>query len=503
MSALLPLFFGIPLAAAAACVVVPDRRVRRWISLGVTGATLAAAVTLTWVTAGGTTLGVRVGDWPAPFAITFVGDLFASLMLSVAGLMVLACLLFGFLRDEDVHRFYQTLVLVLLAGICGAFLTADLFNLFVFFELLLIASYVLLSLDRSKSQIRAGAVYVSSNLLASTLLLLGVALIYGSTGTVNIATLREVASAPGVIAGGSLMLAAFAVKASLVPVHGWLPVAYPSAPPAVAALFSGLLTKVGIYAIYRIYGVVFSSSGTGRTLLLIIASMTMALGVLGAVGRESMRDILSFHIVSQVGYMVMGIGLLGPLGVAGGIFYIIHHIVVKTTLFLSAGAVETLEGTGALSRLGGVARRNPLLAAAFVVSAFSLAGLPPFSGFWAKLVLVRAAFEGSEYGVAAVSIAVSFLTLMSMIKIYNGVFADGSSMTIPDAEVKEGELVTIAGGATGSQGSRRALLASPAAFLAAVSVAIGLAAPGVLELSERAAMGILDASAYVEAVLGS
>ncbi len=498
MSRVLPLFVALPIAAASVTALARRHPRRRRVVVLVTfGVLLALAIALVVVTADGRIVVSQIGGWPPPFAIPFVGDLLASLMLVVSYLMIIVCYLFAVARREDEHPFYASLVLVLSAGVAGAFLTGDIFNLFVFFEVMLIASYVLLSLDGTPLQVRAGAVYVTTNLLASTVLVAGVALTYGAAGTVNIAALGQLAAdSTTILVATGLLLVAFSVKASVVPVHGWLPRSYPAAPPAVAALFSGLLSKVGVYALYRLYTVVFAGDPSFRSLFLVVASVTMVVGVLGAVGREGIREILSFHMVSQIGYILLGIGLFGALGLAAGIFYMLQYIVVKTSLFLTAGAVETTKGTGTLARLGGVAREQPLLALAFVISALSLAGIPPLSGFFAKVALVRASFSLGEFGAGAVAVIVSFFTLLSMIKIYDGVFADKVAAGAPAAPMAPA--ATIAD----LSGGRRVALAIPGLFLAAVTVGVGFGAEGLLALSHRAAEVLVDPSLYVRAVLG-
>ncbi len=487
MTFLPALAIAAPLLAAAVGMLSRNLVLQRVLGLGGTAAVLGMAIALTAYTAEGRILAVQVGGWPAGFAIPLVTDLFAALMLAVSAILIVTCTAFAMLRQEDRSPFFHSLVLILTAGVSAAFLTGDLFNLFVAFEVMLIASYVLLTVAGGQPQIRAGAVYVTTSLMGSTLLVAGVALLYAVAGTVNMAVLAGTAAeAPGTVIPGALLLVAFAVKGSLVPVHGWLPRSYPAAGPGVAALFSGLLTKVGIYALYRVYAVVFGGDPRFRGLLLAIASVTMAVGVAQAMGSERMRQILSFHIVSQVGYMVLGLGLFGGIGLAGGIFYILHHMVVKTSLCLTAGTVETTDGTGTLGHTGGVARRQPLLAVAFVISALSLAGIPPLSGFFAKVALLRAAFAGGDHIPAAVAIVVSFFTLLSMVKIWNGIFWGSREEDLPPL-----------------RGTRPAVLALPAAALALISVVLGLGAEGLFALSTRAAEGLLDPSGYVTAVMGS
>jgi multicomponent Na+:H+ antiporter subunit D len=489
MSRLLPLAVAIPLALGAATIPARRLAVRRTLCLGGGVALTGIGAVLGWATYDGTVVVSQVGGWPAPFAIPFAADAFTALMLTVSGLMVVTCTAFAIARRDDEHPMFHALALVLTAGVAGAYLTADLFNLYVWVEVMLIASYVLLTLEASPRRLRAGVVYVTANLMASVLLLAGVALIYGVTGTVNLAELAGAAATPGATAvAGVMVLGALGVKASLVPVHGWLPRAYPAAPPAVTALFSGLLTKVGVYAIYRVYSVVFGGAPGLRTPLLVVAALTMVLGVLGAVGRNTMRDILSFHMVSQIGYLLLGVGVFGPAGLAAGVFFMVQYIVVKTSLFLSAGAVEALEGTEDLDRLGGLARSRPLLAGAFAAAALSLAGFPPLSGFVAKLALVRAAFDGGHGWAAGVAVVVSFLTLLSMVKIWNGVFWGKQLDPVADRPPAP------------SRGRMRAILA-PAAITALLTVAIGLGAQGLWVMAERAGRMLADPSAFVRAVV--
>ncbi len=499
MDQALALFVALPFAAAALCALLPGRLALRRALLFVGATTnLVLSGVVVAITTRGEVLVTQIGGWPAPFAIAFAADALAALMLFIAALMVTSCSVFAVARQEDRQPFFHALVLVLLAGVSGSFLTADLFNLFVFFEVMLIASYVLLTLQRKAEQTHAGAVYVTTNLLASSILLAGVGLVYGATGTVNMAALATMETTPGLTVAGAFLLVAFAVKSSLAPVHGWLPRSYPWTTPAVAALFSGLLTKVGIYALFRVYALVFGGAQQWRGLILVAAGVTMVVGVLGAIGRDGMREILSFHIVSQVGYMIMGLGLFSLLGLAGGIFYVLHHIVVKTSLFLCAGAIETTEGSGLLKRLGGMMSKQPLTGLAFLIAAFSLAGLPPSSGFFAKLALLQGAAEQGHYTIAGVSLAVSFLTLASMIKIYDGAFAQKPR---PRERRDTRSVPEFAGGSELKWSGVR--LAAPALALSLLSLAVGLYPAPVMELSEAAAQQLLDVSAYVEGVLDS
>jgi multicomponent Na+:H+ antiporter subunit D len=475
-----------------------------------------ALVILTAVQDPASTPATQVGQWPPGISIPFVADAFAALMLTVASLIVLAGLAFAVAREEDAHPSFHPLVMVMSTGVFGAFLTADLFNLFVFFEVMLIASYVLLSLGGDRRQVRAGAVYVPTNLLASTVLLAGVGLLYGVTGTVNLGQLHDLAvDSDAVVLAAGVIVVAVAVKASLVPLHSWLPRSYPEASPAVNALFSGLLTKAGVYVLYRLDSVVFAGATGFRTVVLAVAAATMVIGVLGAVGRGDLRGILSYHMVSQVGYLILPLGFFSVAGLTAGIFYLLQYIVVKASLFLSAGAVETETGTGMLDRLGGMAQRRPVLAGAFLLSALALAGIPPLSGFVGKYLLIRAAFENGAYAAGGIAVAVSLLTLLSMIKIWNGAFW-GQPPAEPRAlEPIPGMAVPAGGAGAGTptpppapatlalSPGRAAGLAAPALLLAVLTVVGGLGAEWLLQVSRAAAEGLVDPSAYLEAVRSS
>lgn len=468
-----------PLLAAILLIAVSGRRAQRGLGLVGNLAALAASVTLVVLTRGGTVMPIQAGGWAAPFGITLVADMLAALMATIASLIGLMGLVFTIAANRDdryVHAGWQ----FLLAGLNWAFLTGDLFNLYVAYEVMLVASYFLLTHGTTRRQAREAFGYVAINLVASMFFLFAVALIYSATGTLNMAHLAErVPQAPAgpVRAGAMLLLAAFGTKAAIFPLYFWLPHAYAIPPAGIAAFFGGLLTKVGVYSLFRVFTIIFPSGGPDP-LLLWSAAGTMLLGVLGALAQEEIRRILAFHIISQVGYMIMGLALASQLGIAGGLFYVLHHIVVKAGLLLAGGAIEETCGTGRLDRLGGIARTNGPLAAAFTICALSLAGVPPFSGFFAKLLLVRAGLEAGQPGIVAVSLVVSLLTLMSMVKIYAAVFwGPGEPARVP------------------------ARLVVPAAVMATITVLVGLQARGLFSLTSVAASHLTAPATYVTTVL--
>jgi multicomponent Na+:H+ antiporter subunit D len=270
-----------------------------------------------------------------------------------------------------------------------------------------------------------------------------------------------------------------------------LPDSYPTAPSPITAVFAGLLTKVGVYAMVRTQLLLFPEDSRPATLLLVIACATMVVGVLGAIAQDDIRRILSFTIVSQIGYMVMGLGFFTLAGIAAVVFAMVHHIVVKTSLFLVAGLVEHSSGSNRLSRIGGLVRTIPIVATMFLLAALSLAGIPPLSGFISKLSLLEAGVDDEQLAVVAVSLVVSFLTLFSMVRIWMGAFWSPPEVEPPKPKVPR------------SRTGGPALMVTPTAVLVIGSLAIAFAAGPIFAFCERAAAGLLDRQTYVEAVLGS
>jgi multicomponent Na+:H+ antiporter subunit D len=495
MTWLLTLPVVLPLATAAIALLCGEaRRLRRAVSVAGAVATFVVSVALlAGVWQGGIAV-VQVGAWPAPFGISFVGDLLSAVMVLISATMGLAVLVYA-LGTIDANRErlgFHSLYHALLMGVNGAFLTGDLFNMYVWFEVMLIASFSLLVLGSDREQVRGGIQYVVLNLVSSLFFLAGIGLTFGATGTLNMADLAvKLQGIDPALATTLAMffLVAFGIKAALFPVFFWLPAAYHTPPISVSALFAGLLTKVGVYALIRAFTLLFTQDvGYTHTILLWAAGLTMLTGVLGAAVQTDIRKILSFHIISQIGYMVMGLALYTPLALVGAVFYIVHHIIVKTNLFLVGGVAYRLRGDYELSRIGGLYRAYPLLAVLFLIPAFSLVGFPPLSGFWAKLVLLKAALDIQSYGIVIVALVVSALTLFSMTKIWAGAFWS------PQPE----------GGATPPVDHRPiGLLLWPIAALALLTITIGLWTDPFFRLAEVAAADLLDPSVYIQAVLGT
>ena len=486
----------LPLATAAISIFFQGspRIQRRLGTLGM-AALLATALLLLQTVWREGILVVQVGSWPAPFGISLVVDLFSAIMLVMSALMGLTIAVYS-LADIDGPREaagYHPLLHLLLMGVCGVFLAGDIFNLYVWFEVMLVASFALMALGGERTQLRGSITYVLLNLVSSALFLSAVGILYGVTGTLNMAHLvGRLATAPPFIVTtlAILFLAAFGIKSALFPLFFWLPASYHTPPAPVSALFAGLLTKVGIYALIRVFTLLFTQDvAFTHSLILVISGLTMVTGVLGAVAQHEFRRILSFHIISQVGYMVMGLGLFTPLALTGSIFYIIHHIIVKTNLFLVSGVAFRLRGSFELKELGGLCHTAPGLSLVFLVAAFSLAGVPPLSGFWAKLILIKAGFDSQAYLIAATALLVGLLTLFSMTKIWGKAFWGD-----PPSETEADQNPQLARSAL-----RRYYL--PMVTLTLLTVGIGLLVEPVYLLSSRAAEQLLDPSAYVRAVM--
>jgi len=497
MSTLAVLPVLLPLAAAAASTLLyRSLRAQRVIGVVATSSLVVVSLMLFLRVWDEGIVVVRMGDWPSPIGISFVVDLFGAIMVVLASITGAATALYS-VRGIDKERqsfLYFPLLHVLLMGVCGAFLTGDIFNLYVWFEVLLMSSFVLLALGNERNQLEGAIKYVTLNLMSSALFLTAIGILYGTFGTLDMADLsRRLASTDrtGVVTTLSMLfLVAFGIKAAIFPLFFWLPASYHTPPFAVSAIFAGLLTKVGVYAIIRVFTLMFPiDPGFTRPLLLFLAAMTMLTGVLGAAAQHEFRRVLSFHIVSQIGYMLLGLALATPLALAGSVFYIMHHIVVKANLFFIAGLADRIRGTSDLRSPGRVSvyARAPLIALVFFIPAMSLAGIPPLSGFFAKLVLVRAGLEIGEWAVVTVALLVSILTLYSMTKIWAEAFWKG-----PDRNEDEPESVERV----------PPTMVLPVAVLALITVVVGFLAGPLFGVATRAADQLLDREAYAEAVLG-
>jgi multicomponent Na+:H+ antiporter subunit D len=432
---------------------------------------------------------VQIASWPAPFGITLVADLFSSMLVLMVGIIGTAITAHSFSGvDPRREAFgYHALIHVLLMGVAGAFLTGDIFNLYVWFEVMLIASFVLMSLHRTRAQLHAAFTYVGLNLLASAFLLTAIGLLYGQGGTLNMADLarawpeRRTDALDASIA--MLFLTAFGIKAGLFPLFFWLPASYHTPPAPVGALLAGLLTKVGVYAMIRVFTLLFPDPGGGvYTLLLVLSVATMVVGLVGALSQRDFRRALSFNLVGHIGFTTVGLALWTPGALGGSILYVLHHMLVITSLFLVSGLFLRQRRTTNLAALGGMYRGQPAVAALAMIPLFSLAGVPPLSGFVAKLAVIRGVLESGHYWVAAVGLTVSLLTVLSMARLWDAAFWKEAPTPARTERLS-------------------ATMLAPIAALVSLTLGLTIAAGPVFDLSIRAAEQLLDRDAYVGAVV--
>lgn len=421
MQLLLPIL--IPLATALLTALLPERgRARRLTGLAGAALLVVAAVGLLRGLPTGTRLSLALGDWPLPYGIELAADALSAGLVVVAALLGLAAMVYRLGNEEEGSLAASPLAHGLIASVCAVFLAADLFNLYVWFELMLICTLGLLVGRGDPRGSEAAFKYLALNLLGTLVLLVAVALIYGAGGQLNFSALTLAVQDPAVATAMgpylALLLLALLMKAGALPLFAWLPASYHVLPPAALALVGGLLTKVAAYVLLRLAGQVFSLPELWLEALGWLALVTMVAGVVGAAYHWDVRRILALHIVSQVGYLLLGIALASPAGAAGTAFFAVHNILVKANLFLIAGLMWGASGHFDLRRLGGLYAARPFLALLFLISAFSLVGVPPSTGFWGKFMLVGEAFEQGRYVWGGGALAVGFLTLYSMSKIW-------------------------------------------------------------------------------------
>jgi multicomponent Na+:H+ antiporter subunit D len=387
---------------------------------------------------------------------------------------------------------YHPLIQVVLMGVAGAFLTGDIFNLYVWFEVMLIGSFVLMSLHRTRAQLHAAFTYVGLNLLASAFLLTAIGLLYGQAGTLNLADLARAwpeRRTPGLDAALSMLfLTAFGIKAGLFPLFFWLPASYHTPPAAVGALLAGLLTKVGVYAMIRVFTLLFPDPNASvYGVLLVLSAVTMVVGLIGALAQRDFRRVLSFNLVGHIGFTTVGLALWTPAALGGSILYVLHHMLVISTLFLLSGLFLRQRRTTDLSALGGMYRTQPAIAFLALIPLFSLAGVPPLSGFVAKVAVIAPMLDTGRYLLAAVALCVSLLTVLSMARLWEE--SIWKPAPVPSsASVPQRHLVVP--------------LVAPIVFLVGLTIAFTALAGPVSSVTMRAAEQLLDRDAYVRAVLG-
>lgn len=484
----------IPMFTAIVCMFLHGRNIQiQRVIAGISALTsLGVAFKIfSEVVDGETVLVFTASGWEAPFGIVLAVDILSSIMVILVSIVSAACLYSAFMtmdKAREENYFYPVWFCIMM-GINGSFVTGDIFNLYVMFEIMLMASYVLCVIGNSQGQLRESFKYLILNMISSTIFVIALALLYGMMGTLNMADLAQkismVEDQSLITVCAMIFFVVFGLKGAVFPLYFWLPRTYTEPPAPIAAMFGGILTKVGVYAMIRVFTLIFVGNvGFTHTIILVSSAFTMLLGVFGAISRMNFKSILSYHVISQVGYMVMGLGLYTVWSLAGAVFYIAHHMIVKSGLFLFEGATEKITGTGDLRKMGGLLNKYPWLGWGFFAMGLSLAGLPPLSGFFSKFVLMQAAVEVGNYWILAAALITGFFTLFSMSKIFFYVFW-GEEKPLPESakSIKYGRLL-------------------PSCFaLLLLSVGMGLAAQPMMEVALRAANQLMNPELYIQAVM--
>jgi len=371
----------------------------------------------------------KIGGWIPPIGICMVLDGLSSFMLFTVNLVAFFIIIYSYnYVKKYTHRYkYYGLLFLMLAGMNGVIITGDLFNLFVYLEVAAVSSYALVAFGTGKQELEAAFKYMVMGTLASGLILLSIAITYSYTSTLNMADIGNVLSSKGVspvvLFITALFMVGFGLKAALVPFHWWLPDAHPSAPAPISAMLSGVLIKaLGVYAIIRIFYNIIGNNIYISKILLVMGTLSMIVGVVFAIGQYDFKRLLAYHSISQIGYVILGIGLATPLGIMGGLFHLFNHSIFKSLLFLNSGAVEHATGTRNLKEMGGLNKRMPITGNTSMIASMSIAGIPPFNGFWSKLIIIIACVQANEYIYGLFAVIGSVLTMASFMKVQKYAF---------------------------------------------------------------------------------
>lgn len=482
---LIPLFAAIILMFLGKNITL-----QKWIGAIATAGTIAASIVLVNVVRTEGIQTVNLGSWDAPFGITMVSDMLSALLVTTTSIITFFVLLYSFRsigRDRERFYFYP-MVQFLLVGVNGAFTTGDIFNLFVFFEVMLMSSYVLLVLGGTKVQLRESIKYILVNIISSALFVVMVAYLYSVIGSLNMADISvKIAEVdqPGILTVIAVMfLVVYGLKGAIFPLYFWLPGSYYAPPTPVLALFGALLTKVGVYSIIRTYTLFFyHDTGYTHTILAWLAIFTIVAGCIGAIAYWDVKKILIYNIIIAVGVILFGVSVMSPESLEGSIYYLIHDMIIKAALFLLVGVMIAITGTSNLRKMGGLIKDYPWLGWTFLIATLTLAGIPPFSGFIGKVLLVRGSFAAEAYLGGGLILLSSLFVLYSVIKIFlNGVWG------VPKEY-------------NGSNKHNAFYLWGSTVFLVILAVGYGVGAEAVRPLISQASEALADPGIYIQAVL--
>ncbi|PAT14172.1 MULTISPECIES: monovalent cation/H+ antiporter subunit D family protein [unclassified Corynebacterium] len=494
VDAILPVFVALPLIVAAVTALSPSKTLNDALSLLIPAINLGLGVWLYTYTASHGTISHVIGLYQGGVGISFAADQFSAVMIVTTMIVALTANWFAIAAGETQARFYTPLTLVLVTGVSGALLTADLFNFFVMIEVMLLPSYGLIAMTGTRSRLLSARAFVLVNLAASTMLVMGVGYLYGVAGAVNIAALRGAAAGNGpVTVAMGLVVIAIAAKAGVFPVHTWLPRTYPSSSAAVMGLFSGLHTKVAVYMLFRIWVVIFDMDPRWNTLIIVVMVISMLIGGFAGLGEHTIRRVLAYQMVNGMPFILIMLaftsaGADARYALAAGLIYTLHHMITVASLVLNSGAIEETYGTGAIGKLSGLARRDPFTATVFAAGAFSIVGFPPFSGLFGKVTITMAAASAHDWRtwvvIAAIIIA-SFGALLSMMRVWKEVFWGRPMQQYPDALNVRWKFLL------------------PSLALIVLSLVMFIGAGQLWGITTSAVDDLLDVDAYSTAVLGT
>mgnify|MGYP006426482791 CR=1 FL=1 len=441
---------------------------------------------------------LAAGGWKAPFGIVFVSDLFAATLVLLTAISGFAVSIFSIvsIRTERLRFGFFSVYHFLLLGLNGAFLTGDIFNLYVWFEIIIISSFVLISIGGEKNQLEGAVKYFALNFMASMIFLTGLGLIYGLTGTLNMADLSlkiaDVENRSLVNICGVLFFVGFGIKSAVFPLYFWLPASYHTPPSAVSAIFGGLLTKVGVYALIRVFTLIFVQDQFLQNLILGIAFFTIISGAFGALINNDLRKIFSYLIICHIGFIIGGLGMYTEIALAGALFYLVHDIMVKTNLYLISGLIHKIKGSTDIKQLGNIYKDYPKISVLVAIVLFSLVGVPPLSGFWPKVSLFQAGFANGNYWYIGALIFGSLITLIIAAKIWSEVFWKNADTTKPaESFVQFNKLKNM----------QKTQFVIPISILAFVSIYIGFGAQHIQEVVAEIAHDLMNNESYINAVL--
>lgn len=470
---------------------------QRYISVIAAFLGLVSAASLFYKVYSGGILIMNAANWRAPFGIVFVADLFSSSLVLITAIASLAVSVFsaaGINRARMLYGYFP-IFHFLVMGLNGAFLTGDIFNLYVWFEVIIISSFVLMTLGGRKAQLEGAVKYMALNILASMFFLTGIGVLYGITGSLNMADLAlripKVQNQSLVNLTSVFFLLGFGIKSAVFPLYFWLPSSYHTPPSAVAATFGGLLTKVGIYALFRVFTLLFTPDDNLKNLLVVIAVFTIVTGMFGALIKDNIRRLFSSLIVCHIGFMVGGLGMYSKIAMMGAVFYLFHDILVKTNMFLIAGLIRQLRGSMNLKLLGGIYGQYPKISLVIALVLFSLVGVPPLSGFWPKIYLIEAGFDMEKFVLVGTIIVGSFVTLYVIARMWSEAFWKNPS---GDERIQD----TFAS----LPSYKKTFLVLPVVLLCFCSLVIGLDAQFIIEVVDRITDEMINTAPYIKAVLG-